>query len=295
MRTARTLIRPAPYLVLAMALAISACSVDAQVTAEGEFERRLRVDGPVDLTVQTGSGSIEVRRGSGSEVHVVGRIRSQAGFWRNGNPAENIRTIVANPPVRQNGNEIRLGEIADRELTRNISISYEIVVPETTRLRSRTGSGSHRVDSISGPVDAETGSGSIRLGDIASEVRVSTGSGSIEVLGARSGLTAETGSGSIRATGVNGGLRASTGSGSVTIDGTPGADWAIETGSGGVTVRLPGDVGFELNATSGSGAVETDHPIEVRGSISRNRIQGRVRGGGPRLSVSTGSGSIRLQ
>ena len=285
-----------PVLLLAGALS-SACSVDLEAgvaSAGGRFERELTTDGPVDLDVRTGSGSIEIRRGSGNEVRIVGNIRAHRGFWNSSSAEERVRRIAANPPVSQNGNSIRIGEFEERDLSRNVSISYEILVPAQTSVRSRTGSGGHRIESLDGRVDAETGSGSIRLGRIRGPVVASTGSGSIEVMGA-GGLTARTGSGSIDATGIVGGVRANTGNGGVNIEGSPTTDWTVRTGSGSIGLRLPNDAGFDLDVRTGSGSIDTRHPVELRGSISRRHVQGRVRGGGPRIDASAGSGSIRLE
>ena len=289
-----------PVLLLSsLAIAVAAgvgCSVDLEAgvgSATGRFERHLTTDGPVDLHVTTGSGSIEIRRGNGRDVVVVGTVRAHRGFWTSSSAEERVRRIEANPPVAQNGSSIRIGDFEDSSLQRNVSISYEILVPTETTVRSRTGSGSQRIDSLNGRVDAETGSGSIRVGRIRGAVAASTGSGSIEVLGA-GGLTARTGSGSIEAAGILGGVRAQTGSGGVTIEGMPTDDWTVRTGSGSIGLRLPPDAGFELDARTGSGAISTNHPIELRGSISRRHLQGRVRGGGPRVEASAGSGSIRL-
>ena len=290
--------RPLLYLpVLLLAGAVSsACSVDLEAgvaSASGRFERQLTTAGPVDLEVRTGSGSIEIRRGTGSEVRIVGNVRAHRAFWGSSSAGDRVRRIEANPPIAQNGNSIRIGEFENRELSRNVSISYEILVPAATSVRSRTGSGSHRIESLEGRVDAETGSGSIRLGRIGGAVVASTGSGSIEVMGA-AGLTARTGSGSIDAAGIVGAVRANTGSGGVNIEGTPTTDWTVRTGSGSIGLRLPDDAGFEFDVRTGSGSIDTTHPVELRGSVSRRHVQGRVRGGGPRIDASAGSGSIRL-
>ncbi len=286
-----------PLLLLAGGLG-SACSVDLEAgvaSAGGRFERELTTDGAVDLDVRTGSGSIEIRRGGGNEVRIIGNIRAHRGFWNSSSAEERVRRIEANPPVSQNGNSIRVGEFEERDLSRNVSISYEILVPARTSVRSRTGSGGHRIDSLDGRVDAETGSGSIRLGRIGGPVVASTGSGSIEVMGAAGGLTARTGSGSIDATGIVGGVSAKTRRGGVKIERTPTSDWTVRTGSGSIGLRLPNDAGFNLDVRTGSGSIDTTHPVELRGSISRRQMQGRVRGGGPRIDASAGSGSIRLE
>jgi hypothetical protein len=291
--------RPLVFLpIVAVAALGSACAIDLEaqvVSATGQFDRQMTVNGPVDLDVRTGSGSIDVRTGTTGEVRVIGRIKAHRGFWNSSGAEERVRRIEASPPIVQSGNSIRIGEFPDNDMSRNVSISYEITLPADTNLRSRTGSGSQRIDSLTGRVEAQTGSGSIRLGRIGGAAVATTGSGSIEVLGAGGGLTARTGSGSIEANGVAGGLRANTGSGRVSIQGTPTSDWAIQTGSGSIDVRLPADASFDLNARTGSGSLSTSHPIEMRGEISRRHLQGRVRGGGPRLDVSAGSGSIRLE
>jgi DUF4097 and DUF4098 domain-containing protein YvlB len=319
----------------ALSAVCSGCAIDldAQVaTAVGGFDRTLPVTAPVDLDVQTGSGSILVRRGNDTEVRVVAQIRAHRGFWNSRSAEERVRALEANPPIAQNGQSIRLGDIEDRELRRNVSISYELTVPANTRLRSRSGSGSVSIESIQGPVEARTGSGRIAIGRIAGTVVAETGSGSIAVLGATQGLNARTGSGSVEArdlagpveahsgsgtirvaytgagdgefstgsggisvVGLRGRMRAHAGSGSIRVEGQPAGDWSIDSGSGGISVRLPPDASFDLSARSSSGGIHTSHPIEARGSLSRNSLQGRVRGGGPRLDLSTGSGTIRLE
>src|SRR3989344_4812092 len=128
--------------------------------AEGKFERTLRVTGPVELDVTTGSGGITVRPGEPGRGLVRGFIHAGR------SPEEKVRFLEANPPIVQTGNVIRVGHIEDRELRRNVSISYELVVPVETRLKSDTGSGSQSIQGIPGPGKAETGSGDLRVSHI---------------------------------------------------------------------------------------------------------------------------------
>jgi DUF4097 and DUF4098 domain-containing protein YvlB len=284
-----------PVVIIALATVTSACVLDAEpIAATGMFERTLTVSGPVTLDVETGSGSIEIRRGPTSDVRVVGRVRAHHGFWNGSGADDRVRAIEAAPPIEQTGNTIDIGRFPRREMGRNVSISYEITVPDDTRVRSRSGSGSLEIDAVQGPVEAETGSGSIRIGRIPRTVTASTGSGSIEVLGAGDGLDAQTGSGSITARDVNGAMRARSGSGSIRIQGTPTRPWSADTGSGRIALMVPTTAAFELDVETGSGSISTSHPIETRGSVSKRHVRGRVRGGGPVVHVSTGSGSIEL-
>jgi DUF4097 and DUF4098 domain-containing protein YvlB len=314
--------------ILAIAAVLAAFPVFA--STEGHFDRTLHVTGPVDLDVQTSSGSIVVHAGSSEKIEVHGMIHANG--WTHGDVDARIHKIETNPPVEQNGNTIRIGRVADRELLRNISISYELVVPGQTKLHSESGSGDQTVDGIDGPAEVTSGSGGLRFSNIGGEVYARTGSGDIELNLTRGNTRASTGSGSIRALGIAGGLNASsgsgsikleqtaagdvaisTGSGSVEIRGVKGAvhvttgsgsivaqgeatgEWRLRTGSGDVTVELPAEAAFDVAARTSSGHIETNHELTVKGTISPRELDGKVRGGGALVDVSTSSGSIRIR
>ena len=260
-------------------VALTACDVIELVAqserARGTFERTLTVSGPVELNVRTGSGNIDIRTGTGDRVQIVGRI--SAGSRDGVDGAERVRRIQATPPVTQTGNVIRIGDTNDNEIYRNVSISYELVVPANTRLNSQTGSGNQTIGSVDGPVRAQTGSGNIRI--------QRTGGS----------LHAQTGSGNIEAESVGGEVHAQTGSGSVDVRQVARADVTVQTGSGSVTLTLPQDAAYSLTARTGSGSINTAHPLTVQGRIGRNSLTGTVRGGGSMVQVRTGSGSINIR
>jgi DUF4097 and DUF4098 domain-containing protein YvlB len=238
-------------------------------------------------------------------------------WWRRSDrDAEDIvRQLESDPPIEQTGNTIRIGRLHSRDFD-NVSISYQIEVPSQTALHSQSGSGSLTVTGLQGAVVTSTGSGGITLTDIRGNVRANTGSGSIRADGIAGGFSASTGSGgvtfgqtangdvdistgsgTVQATGILGALRIHTGSGGITAEGEQKGRWDLEASSGSITIRLPENAGFDLNAHSGSGGVYVDHPITVQGRIDkrRNDVSGRVRGGGHVLDVRTGSGSIRIE
>ena len=319
----------AQSIALAIAIiALSACTLPA-LAAEGSFDRTLHVTGTVNLQIETGSGSINVHPGNSSEVRVTGHIRSND--WM-GSAEERVRKLESNPPIQQSGNDIRIGHIDDPELRRDISISYDVVVPASTELRSNTGSGSQEVSGISGSLEANTGSGSLRISSIGSSVRAHSGSGNIDIDGAGGTVMVRTGSGSIHASGVAGGFDGETGSGHLTLEQTsPGSvraqtgsgglelrnvhgslqaqagsgsikaegeatgGWMVHTGSGSVQLRLPQNASFDLNAHTGSGSINLGHPVSVQGSIGKKEVHGKVGGGGVPVEVQTGSGNIEIE
>jgi DUF4097 and DUF4098 domain-containing protein YvlB len=263
-----------------LVLAVVLCTLPL-LAEEATFDRTLNVSGPVDLEVVTGSGSITVRSGASGTIRVLGTVRAGFcfGFCGGGDPETAMKAIVANPPIEQSGNTVRIGHLGEAMRHNNISISYELVVPAETRLLSKTGSGHQDISGVAGPAEVSTGSGSLRLADIAGQVRAHTGSGSITVSRLRGSVRAHTGSGSIRGEGVGMGASAAPGarvnSGNAYADsssvGSSGADIDFQTGSGHIRVD---DVRGAVRAHTGSGSIE---------------LQGQPAGD---WSMTTGSGGI---
>src|SRR5580765_5721692 len=195
--------------VVCCVVLMSWSAATAWAAAEGSFQRTLKVSGSVDLDIETGSGNIEIRTGSSDQVQVTGHIRANHWFGgSSGDAADKVKRIESNPPIQQSGNDIRIGHIDDPSLRRNISISYELVVPADTRLRSRTGSGNQNAVGLRGSVDLQTGSGNVVFSNIENTVRAESGSGNIEADHVNGNVRAKSGSGDIRISGLSGGLDA---------------------------------------------------------------------------------------
>lgn len=327
----KTLHKAGMVFVLAVLAAFAGAIAHAAV--EGHFDRTLTVNGPVDLDVTTGSGNITIHPGNAGKVEIHATIRAGEGWrWSDKDAASRVQYLEQHPPIEQNGNSITVGHVEDRDLLRNISISYDIVTPAQTHLHSATGSGNQTVDGLAGPAEASSGSGDVRLSQINSDVQARTGSGEIVISGvkgilrASSGsgdiradqisgaITASTGSGDVRLTqagsgdvevstgsgsvevnGVNGAARIGTGSGNISAQGTPSGNWRLHTGSGDLTVELPRQTSFELYAHTSSGSIDSKFPITVEGTITPRDLHGKVGNGGPVVDLRTSSGTIHIE
>jgi hypothetical protein len=296
--------------VLLAAVLVTALPGFASVA--GTFDRSFQVSGPVDLEVLSRSGDITVRNGSAGTVSIHGKIHVNDS-WFGGGRKDEVQQIQNNPPLRQSGNSIRI----DYVNVNNISVDYEITVPENTAIRAHTGSGDQDVQGLKGNVDLESGSGDMKLArltgelhfqtgsgnvrghELAGPVRAKAGSGDIEIDETSQGdVDIRTGSGNITVRGINGGFRAEAGSGDIHGQGMPTNLWSIRTGSGNVTLNVPSDAAFDVDISSSSGSVTMGHPVQttIQGRVqeSRKSVVGKVRGGGPALSVHTGSGDIQV-
>lgn len=298
------------FQVLAMSILLG--SAFASNNVQGTFERTYQVRGPADLQVFTHSGDIVVRSGPAGSVHVTGKI-IVSDRWLNGGKTAEVQELEKNPPVRQDGNSVRV----DYVNVRNVSIDYAITVPADTKVQTHTGSGDQTMEGLQSDLKLESGSGDLQLRDVAGLVHLQTGSGDVKgdvsgALRAQTGsgdirledkgpgdVEVHTGSGNLELRGVNGSLRAEAGSGDITIEGLQKGNWDLQTGSGNVNLRLPGNAAFNLDARTSSGTVVVDQPVTmtVQGQVQEERksIVGTVGGGGPLLTVRTGSGDIHIE
>ena len=270
-----------------------AATVLAVTAHAADFDRTLTVSGPADLYVATGSGHIHVFPGSDNQIHIHANL--SAGNWNfgGGNPEDRIRQIAANPPIRQAGATVHVGDVDpdQRSLYNNISIDYEISAPRSVALNLHTGSGDIEIDNLGRFLKADTGSGSIRAHGIAGQSDLHTGSGDVELQEAAQGdVKATTGSGSIRISGLNGGLNAHTGSGDIEAGGHLAGPAHLQSGSGSIRIHIGHDAHYNLDAATGSGSIRTPG----NDNSDSHHINRPINGGGPTLEVHTGSGDIEV-
>lgn len=278
--------------LLTVALALGTAATCA-AQSEGSFDRSLTVSGPVDLDVITDSGGITVTPGSSGSVHVHAILKAQHGWFDSADVERHIREIERNPPIEQNGNQIRIGYVHSRELLKNISMRLEIQTPSETKLRARADSGGIRVEGIQGPADCHTDSGGIDVRNVGSEVHAAADSGGIHIENVKGATYARVDSGGIEANDIAGSIDAETDSGGIHLSQSSAAPIRAKADSGGVTVRLASNAGYDLSVESESGHISVPE-ISVHGDISKHHVEGKVRGGGPMVNVRVDSGNVSI-
>lgn len=189
------------------------------------------------------------------------------------------------------------------ERTRS-DLSLDVISADVTLKGTRgdllveTASGSVDAQDTQGDLDIDTGSGSVELTRVrAPNLRVDTGSGSVTCREVTSDeVNIDTGSGGVEvASATARTVRVDVGSGSVDVALSRDAkDVYIDTGSGSVTLRVPESMGADVDFDTGGGSIETDLPITVQHQ-SRGSLKGRIGDGSAHVTVSTGSGGIRVR
>src|ERR1700735_2124257 len=100
-------------------------------TPQGTFDKTFAVSGPVDLEVQTRSGNVTVRSGAAGSVAIHGKI-FVGDHWLFGNRHADVSDIEQHPPLRQEGNSIRIDYVDAHDLL----VDYEMIVPAETTIRT---------------------------------------------------------------------------------------------------------------------------------------------------------------
>jgi lia operon protein LiaG len=180
-----------------------------------------------------------------------------------------------------------------------VDVAAASVVTRRTRgsLFLETGSGTVSVNDAEGDVSLDTGSGAVELNGVrGGRLLLDTGSGRITGSDIDVGdLDLDTGSGSVRLSGVRADdIRLDSGSGSVEL-GLAGdvRNLLIDSGSGSITLRVPESLGAEFSIETGSGGIDIDVPATIT-ERRRSHVRGRIGDGDGRIVVDGGSGGVRL-
>jgi hypothetical protein len=262
-------------------------------SAQGDdWSRQYTVKGRPEVRLTTDDGSVRVE--TGDRPMVDARVTTRG--WRIG-PDE--VTITESQTGDRVDIEVRVPRNRGGMEFGHRSIALVVQVPRDSDLEIRTGDGSVSVQPVTGRERIFTGDGSITAEGLQGDIRLHTGDGSIRATGLQGRLEADTGDGHMNVRGRfevldlrtgDGGIEAEVESGS-----TVSAAWSLRSGDGSITLRVPDDLGAELDAHTGDGHITLDLPVTVAGTISPSTVRGKLGAGGPPLRVQTGDGSIRLQ
>jgi hypothetical protein len=139
-------------------------------------------------------------------------------------------------------------------------IRYEVRVPSGLAVALKTQNGEVRLENVAGRFTAGSTNG---------------------------GVTGRALSGSVDASTVNGGIQ-------MELD-SLSADTKLSTVNGGVRVTVGPELKADLEATVVNGGVSVDDALKLSSDDrGRQRIAGRINGGGPKLLVQTTNGGVRV-
>ena len=167
--------------------------------------------------------------------------------------------------------------------------------------RLKTSNGSVKVTGTKGALDVQTSNASVELNDHNGPAVIHTSNGSVRADRVRGYFEASTSNASINATladpeaGRPVKLQSSNGNITLALDAFRDNEIRAVTSNSSITLRLPADTGAQLKAKTSNSSINSEFEMKVRGTISKNSMEGTIGSGGPMIDLSTSNGAIRLQ
>lgn len=299
-------------LAMALTLACFTALVPNRTTAAERTEHKaLPAGSGGTLTFKTVVGSVEIKTHDKAEVTYDADLKPGGG--RFGPGSASVEDVVFD--YGTSGNDVMITmKWKDDKQPRNASLNVRhiLVIPARYNLDVRTAGGSILASEINGRVVAHTAGGNIRFGKVNGEIKAHTSGGGVTVEDVAGNVDVGTSGGSIRVGNVEGNVAASTSGGGIklgtvtgeiqgsTSGGSISAELAgqieqplkLSTSGGSIKLVVPGDFKADLNASTSGGSVDCELPIQ--GTIKRSSVNGTLNGGGPKVTLRTSGGSIKV-
>lgn len=161
----------------------------------------------------------------------------------------------------------------------NYGVTYTVHVPRRVAVDIQSSNGGIEVTGTQGDAHLRTSNGGLSVRNVEGDMELKTSNGAITVSRSAGALTAKTTNGAIQAE---------------LTDVPSNADLSLESTNGGISVRLPRDARFSVDAATSNGGVASDFPIPGT-KAGRHRLEGDVNGGGPKLLIRTSNGGVHIR
>jgi len=263
------------------------------------FSRKIKIGRDGRVSLGNISGDMTVTGGSGDEVTIEATKRTRG----DKSELDAVQIVVEEHAGRV---DVRT-EYPHRE-NNHVSVDFVVTVPASASVEMHSISGSLHITGVQGTARLETISGAVTAASTPRIEVAKSVSGNVELSGTSSDgdLAASSVSGNVRVKGVKArSIRIGAISGSVEYAGTL-VKWGrydLTSHSGAVRMILAGTLGFELDASTFSGSINSELPLTIGGDTAANgrhrgmssrAIHGTFGDGSAVLTLRTFSGSITI-
>jgi hypothetical protein len=254
--------------VFVLALAASGCDISlgehgfsmgiAAGKAQNEWTKTYTLGAGGQFEIVNVNGTITATPSDGGEVQVRAERIAKA------SSDEAAQELLKKIEIAEtaSGNRVRLETKAPRQSfgSSGHEVRYHVKVPKGLSVNFVTVNGGVRMENLEGQIVATTTNGGVRGSRLKGPVKASTTNGGVQL-----SMAAVTG------------------------------EIELETTNGGIQLQLPEDAKATLEARCTNGGIRVEDALTVDASErSRRNFRGTLNGGGPRISVETTNGGIRV-
>ena len=293
--------------LLFIVLLISACTKSADMVGQVSFTESFSVnDGPIDLSVSTFDGLIEVGVGTPSEVKVEFFVKRKGQMTKiNRKQLEDLIGLE----ITQEGNVISVHATNPDKKTK-ISVSMVVTTPQHTSTNLATSKGNVVVSNLIGKQHISSTGGGVNMENIEGNIIAYTSDGNIEGRGLTGDFTFSASKGDVKLRKVNGNINNSVAHGDVNMTGVTGSvNTSVSSGAisidlleasgpinlscsnGDIKLNVPETQGYDLNL-SASEVMITE--LDFSGDQNKKRANGKLSGGGYAIDCHVSGGQVSV-
>jgi len=292
--------------VLMMSLVLLACSALAGCGVSGiaGLYERFKAEDTVTKTFKTAATPRVVVDTFNGEVSVTiaesGTAKAVVTKFSTGNTQEAAEDGLVGIEVNmtQEGDAIHIKtQTAQKNFMGSRGANVALQVPEGAVLDLHTSNGKIAATGKTGDILAKTSNGPVEVKESKGKLDLSTGNGKLLVRGGAGKLTLKTSNGDIDIKSGHAAIEADTSNGNVFFSGSPAdGEHLFQTHNGKVTLNLPAEAQFRIDAETKNGRVNSDFQVKTTQKRANRKMQGAV-GDNPAtvIKVRSGNGSIELR
>ncbi|MCE7053106.1 DUF4097 domain-containing protein [Algoriphagus sp. AGSA1] len=298
--------------VLALAVFSSDLFAAAAFRADPYLTKEFTLTGAGNLKVETSGASVAVTGASGNQVIVAMYVKLN-GKQVELEDAEVERELDNyNLDISQSGNTVSVIVKKRNNSGRSkLNLSFKIQVPTEMSSKFQSSGGSIAIDGLHGSQEVHTSGGSIQVVNSRGEVKTRSSGGSFRVENFEGNIDVQTSGGSIKVNQLLGDLNVNTSGGSVNLSEINGSISASTSGGsiraqlsnvekqltmkssgGSITAVVPDGLGLDLDL---SGGRVNSKLSNFSGEVKKDRILGKINGGGVPVTMQSSGGSINLE
>lgn len=299
------------FLVLAF-LSLQFSAFGTEFRSDPYLTKQFTLKGAGNLKVETSGASVAVSGASGSEV-IVDMYVKLNGREVEMEDAEVERELDNyNLDISQRGNTISVIVKKRNNIGRSkLNLSFKIQVPTEMSSDFQSSGGSISVDGLNGDQQIATSGGSIQVVNSSGYVNTHSSGGSLRVENFQGNIDVQSSGGSVKVSQLVGDLQVNTSGGSVNLEEINGSiaastsggairaqlshvekELSMRSSGGSITAVVPDGLGLDLDL---SGGRVNSKLSNFSGEVKKDKIVGKINGGGVPVTMQSSGGSISLE
>lgn len=274
--------------------------------------KQFKISGAGNLNVETSGSAVAVTGGSGNEVVVDMYVKLNGKEIESEDPAVEEELENYNLEISQSGNTISVVVKRKNNTERSkLNLSFKIQVPKEMSSKFQSSGGSIALDGLNGRQELASSGGSIKVINSSGQVKTQSSGGSFLVENFKGNVEAQSSGGSIKVRQLTGDLMVGSSGGSVNLEEIAGSisvsssggsvraqlsnlekELTLKSSGGSITAVVPKGLGMNLDL---SGGRVNSSLSNFDGEIKKDKIVGKINGGGIPVIMQSSGGSINLE